>query len=115
MQILYSYLKYTDILLDVLLLSLALTLSELQENPRRKDTELQEKVHRRVCVRAITFLVTRPPSYAIFSLFCLLSPFCQLRFYIEKIFFGPRNGAPYPPGSPILTIIAITAKCCNFI
>ena len=37
MQILYSYFKYTDMLLDVFFLLLAVTLSELQENPRRKD------------------------------------------------------------------------------
>ena len=36
-QILYSYLKYTDTLLDVLFLLQAVILFELHENPRRKD------------------------------------------------------------------------------
>ena len=36
-QILYTYLRYTDKLLDVFFLLLAVILSELYENPRRKD------------------------------------------------------------------------------
>ena len=36
-QILYTYLRYTDKLLDAFFLLLAVILSELYENPRRKD------------------------------------------------------------------------------
>ena len=41
--------------MDIPFLLLDGILSELQEKPRRKD-ELQKKVHRRICVRDITFL-----------------------------------------------------------
>ena len=36
-QILYSYLRYTDRLLDAFFLLLGVVLSEFHENPRRKD------------------------------------------------------------------------------
>ena len=41
----------------------ALILLELHEKPGRK-IELQKKVHRRICVRDITFLTARSPFYA---------------------------------------------------
>ena len=41
--------------MDIPFLLLDGILSELQEKPRRKD-ELQKRVHRRICVRDITFL-----------------------------------------------------------
>ena len=37
MQILYSYFRYIDMLLDMLFLLHAVTISELHGNPRRKD------------------------------------------------------------------------------
>ena len=45
--------------------------------------ELQNlEIHRRICVKDITFLALRPMSFLLF--FHLLLPFCLLRFYIEK-------------------------------
>ena len=40
---------------DVLFLLLAVMLSELHEKPRRNKDWVIEKVHRRICVRVITF------------------------------------------------------------
>ena len=42
--------------LDVLFLLLAVILSELHENQEGIKIELQKNVHRRICVRDITFL-----------------------------------------------------------
>ena len=47
--------------------------------------ELQENVHRRTCVRDITYLAARSASNIICRFFRLLSPFRLLRFY-SKIF-----------------------------
>ena len=77
---LYSYLRYTDRLLDVFFLLLTVILSELQE----EKIELQnnhpklcgncaflQKVLKRFYVRDITLLTAYPPSYVIFCrLFC---------------------------------------------
>ena len=53
---------------------------------QERNTELQKKVHRRTCVREITFLAARPHSYIIFrQFFHLLTPFRLFQFYIEKI------------------------------
>ena len=83
---LYSYLRYTDRLLDVFFLLLTVILSELQE----EKIELQnnhpklcgncaflQKVLKRFYVRDITLLTAYPPSCVIFCrLFCqpLISP-----------------------------------------
>ena len=49
--------------------------------------ELQKKVHRRICMRNIFFLATRPSTYVIFSRFVrLLSPFFLFQFYVETSF-----------------------------
>ena len=77
-QILYSHLRYTDRLLNFFFLLLAVILSELHKNSRRKDW-VTEKVYRRICVRNITFLAACSPSYIIFCRFFLL-----IRFYVEK-------------------------------
>ena len=54
--------------LDVHFLLLAVILSELHEKPRRKDW-VKEKIHRRICVRDITFLTARCPFYVFLLLF----------------------------------------------
>ena len=51
MQILYSYLRYPDKLLDVLFLLLALVLSELQEKPKRKDCVTEKSTQNNLCER----------------------------------------------------------------
>ena len=61
-------------LLDVVFLLLAVVLSELHEKPRRNKDELQKKVHRRTCVKDITFLTARLPFYVIFCCFLRLLP-----------------------------------------
>ena len=53
--------------------------------------ELQNlEIHRRICVKDITFLASRPMSFLLF--FHLLLPFCLLRFYIEKKTFASEIG-----------------------
>ena len=42
-QILYSYLRYTDRLLDVFFSSLAVILSEFHEKPRKEDRVTEKK------------------------------------------------------------------------
>ena len=90
MQILYSYLKYIDRLLDEFFLLLAVIFSECHEKPRRKDW-VSEKVHRRTFVRHITFLAAYPPYVIFYCFFCLLPPFCLLQFYEENFFFYSRE------------------------
>ena len=48
-QILYSYLRYIDRLLDVFFLLLAVTLSKLHEKSRRKDWVTEESKWRNLC------------------------------------------------------------------
>ena len=79
MQILYIYLRYTDMLLDVFSLLLA-RYQSLMRNEKGK-IKLQKKVHRRIYVRDITFSAALSPSYVVFCpFFRLLSPFRLLRF-----------------------------------
>ena len=52
--------------LDVLILLLAVTLSGFHEKPRRNEDWITKKVHRRICLRDITFLVACPPFYVTF-------------------------------------------------
>ena len=83
-QTLYSYfqLVISDTLvgafLDILFMLLVVILSEFYENKEGIKIELQKKVHRRICVRNITFLIARPPFYDIFCYF-----FCLLRFPVK--------------------------------
>ena len=51
---LYSYLRFTDRVLDVFFFLLAVILSELYEKPRRK-IELPKKLHGRTSERDISF------------------------------------------------------------
>ena len=44
------------------------------KNQEAIKIQLQEKVHRRTCVRDIIFLIARRPSYVIFSSFLCLVP-----------------------------------------
>ena len=63
---------------------------------QKEKIELQKKVHKRICMWKITFLVVRPPSYVIFCRF-----FRVLRFYEEKKFcfrkWWRRLAPPVPP------------------
>ena len=86
MQILYSYLRYTDRLLGVFSLLLALILSELHENSRRK-VELQKKSTSKICASDITFLAPCPPSFVIFVAFS-----------------GASDNTPFPPNPLYLNL-----------
>ena len=72
-EIWYSYLRYTDRLLDVFFLLLIVVLSELHENPRRKDcvTENSTKKYLR---EEHHLLATRPPYVIFFCFFCPAPP-----------------------------------------
>ena len=65
---LYSYLRYTDKLLDVSFLLLAVILSQSHEKPRREDFMWG------IYVKEITFLAAYLPSYVIFCRFIRLLP-----------------------------------------
>ena len=91
LQILYSYLRYTDRLLDVLFLLPAVILSELHENQLEK-TEWQKKVHIRLCLRDITFLAARSSSYVIFCRFFRLFLSFAYSGFTQKKNFAPENG-----------------------
>ena len=67
-QILYSYLRYTDRLLDEFFLLVAVILSNHHENPRRKDL-VTEKSTQKYCVRDITFSPAHSPYIIFLSFF----------------------------------------------
>ena len=48
---------------------------------QEEKIESQENVHRRICLRDVTYLVARPTSNIICCFSCLLPPFRLLRFY----------------------------------
>ena len=60
--------------MDVLILLLAVTLSGFHEKPRRNEDWITKKVHRRICVRDVTFLVACPPFYVTFLLLSSSTP-----------------------------------------
>ena len=66
-------------LLDVFFLLLSVILSELQK-----------KVHKRICVRDITFLVAHPPSYVLFCrFFPLFPPPFQVTYLLKDLCKDP--------------------------
>ena len=66
--ILYSYLRYTD----RFLIGAWMSFMKNQE----KKIGLHKRVHRRICVRDITFLAAHPPSYVMFCRFFVYSDSC---------------------------------------
>ena len=71
-QILYSYLRYTDRLLNVFFSSLAVILSEFHEKPRKKDRVTEKKHIEEVVWRRSLFWVHTAFLCHLLSLFCLL-------------------------------------------
>ena len=97
--------------MGVFFLLLSVILSEFMRIQEEK-TELQKKVHRRICMKAITLLAAHPPSNVIFyRFFRLLPPFPLLQSYIEKNFppekgWGRGRGSPsYPHCLPVSTAL----------
>ena len=93
MQILCSYTRYTERLLDVFIMMIAVILSELNENQRRKHW-VREKYTKKFVWGASIFLVARVPSYVIFCRFFLSTlafSYRLLQFYLAKK-LGPKNG-----------------------
>ena len=86
---LYSYLRYTDRLLDVFYWLLVEHYWSFIKNQEGK-IELQKKVFVRICVRDIKLLASFPHSY-VFFLFLFFRFFCLLRFYVEKKFLIQKN------------------------
>ena len=75
--------------LDVLCLLLAVILSELSKNLRRN----KDWVHRRICLRDITFLTTRLPFFVIFCcFFCLLPPPSQVTYFLNDSIYHISMG-----------------------
>ena len=75
---------------------------------QKEKIELQKKVHRRICVRNITFLAARPSLYVIFfRFFSLLPAFRLFQFFCRKNVFTPEDVvggagvANVPPGSVV--------------
>ena len=79
---------------------------------QEEKSELQKKVHRRICVGEINFLAPRPPSYVIFyRFFRLLPPFHLLRSYAEKKFlFQKMARGLAPPCPPVPTALLLLVK-----
>ena len=90
-QILCSYLKYTERLLNVFLLLLAVILSELHEHPRRKDRFTEKSTKNNLYEGRHYFNCTSSYFCRFLSFFCVLPPFCLLQFYVQKK-FAPENG-----------------------
>ena len=91
------YIVFSDTLvgslLDVLFLLLAVILSGFHEKLRRNKTELQKKVHGRICVRDIIFLTAGPPFYVL-TFYCflrLLRPHSQVAYLLN----GPYKYTKY--------------------
>ena len=100
---LYSYLKCTDRLLDVLFLLLAVILSELHENSRWKDWVTEKSTWKNLCEGRHLFGYM--PSF--------LCHFCRffrvLRFKVEKNTFALKNGgAPPIPSLPPLPALPVS-------
>ena len=71
--------------LDVLVLLLAVILSELHVKPKKKDW-VSEKIYRKVCVRDINFLTARTPFYVILCWFlCLLPSPSQVTYLLNGL------------------------------
>ena len=64
--------------LDVLFLLLAIISSGTHGNQGGIKIESQKKVHRRICVRGITFLTARPPSFLCHFVLVSSSTLCPL-------------------------------------
>lgn len=95
---LYTYRRYTDKLLDVFYLLLAVLLSELRENPRRKYWVTEEKHIARICVKDIIFWLHAPPFFVV-AFFVYSLP--------QKI-FAPENGGEgglAPSWNPVSTAL----------
>ena len=94
--IIYNYLRYTDMLLDVSFLFFAVILSEFNEKPRRKDW-VKEKSNRWIWVRDITFWLRA--FFSIYFYFLSTPSLLSTPLLCRNIFsFAPENdgvaGAP---------------------
>ena len=86
MHISYSYLRYADMLLDVFSSCSLYYYQSFMRNQETK-TELQKKVHRRICVRDITFLAPHPSHFlSLFFFFCLLPSPTQVTYLLNDNF-----------------------------
>ena len=75
-QILYNYFRYTGrLFLGCAVFVACCNIISFMRNQEGIKIELQKKVHRRICVRDITFLTARSPFYVIFCCFLHLLPF----------------------------------------
>ena len=76
MQILYRYFRYIGRLFPgCALFAARCKIIRAYEKPRWNKIDLQKKVHRKICVRGVTFLTGRPLFYIIFCCFLRLLPF----------------------------------------
>ena len=104
LQILCSYLIYTDRLLDVFFLLLAVILLELHENPRRKDWVTEKKYTEEFVWRTSLFwlhtflLMSFSVAFFIYSLPFVYSDFMQKKEFCSKKIMGGTWLAP--PCSP---------------
>ena len=85
----YYYIVVSDTLIDSRMCFSCCSMQYYQSFMRnqKEKIELQKKVHRRICVRNITFLAARPSLYIIFFRFFSLLPALRLfQFFVEKMF-----------------------------
>ena len=108
---LHSYLRCCERLLDVFFLLLAIILSECHENPRRKDW-LQQKVHKRICVRGIIIFWLH--ALLLISFFVAFSVY-SLHFvwfdFTYKNLCSKKSPSPLPPVSTTHAIMDFFSKC----
>ena len=110
MQILYSYLRYTDRFLDVLFLLPAVILSELHENPTRKNWVAEKSTYKTLSEGHHFFGCTLFFLCHFLSLFPSIPLFRLLRFYVEKKFCSRKwwvggGSADAPPAPPVSTAL----------
>ena len=89
-QIFYSFFRQTVTLFlgCALFLLLAVIVSELYEKPRRNKNSLQNKIHKRICVRDITGLTARLPFFVI----CFFLRLLPLPSQVKYLLNGPYKG-----------------------
>ena len=115
MQILYSYLRFTDSDFNVFSLLLTIILSELDEKPRRKYGVAQKSIWKNIYEGYHSFWPALFLMSFFVSPFVFLLPFVYTNFTYKKIFFSSENGGgrgrgagiplhhpPPPPPPPFL-------------
>ena len=104
-QILYSYLRYTDRLLDMFFLLLAVTLSELRESKKKSLNHRKQNIEEFVCRTSLI----RPQALLLMSFLSLFSstlslsstPILRRKKFCSRKWYGGLR----PPVPPVCTAL----------